>query len=224
MEISPQLQRKIRKVLENKGDVALAQLESMLELGDKLEDVAERISEAVKAIPQVEIPETEYPSSIEVVNLPEVQKVQIMNHPKEKDDNEVRVLLKELIAEVKKKDEYAYDIEIDDALKAELKGKDGEPGERGNDGSPDTPNEVVEKVIQSEKRIPKSKIEGLDDVERVARDAFRDGISATTVKTIETRLQTQIDTKITGVNTRKLTVSPTAPDNPQLYDLWIEIP
>ena len=36
-------------------------------------------------------------------------------------------------------------------------------------------------------------------------------------------LRQDIDTKITGVNTSKLTVSTTAPSNPQLNDLWLNI-
>lgn len=37
-------------------------------------------------------------------------------------------------------------------------------------------------------------------------------------------LTQQIDTKIEGVNVRRITVSPTAPENPHVNDLWIEIP
>lgn len=36
-------------------------------------------------------------------------------------------------------------------------------------------------------------------------------------------LRADVDTKIQGVNTNKLTVSDTAPANPKLYDLWVDI-
>lgn len=36
-------------------------------------------------------------------------------------------------------------------------------------------------------------------------------------------LRQDLDTKIEGVNTDKITVSTTAPTNPQLYDIWIDI-
>lgn len=35
-------------------------------------------------------------------------------------------------------------------------------------------------------------------------------------------LQTELDTKIVGVNTHKITVSPTAPSDPALNDLWVD--
>jgi hypothetical protein len=49
-------------------------------------------------------------------------------------------------------------------------GKKGKDGKDGKDGSPDTPDEVVEKVISSSKLIPKEKVEGLQDIENLARN------------------------------------------------------
>lgn len=47
-------------------------------------------------------------------------------------------------------------------------------GPAGKDGSPDTPDQVVDKVITSKKKIPRSKIDGLDDaliqIQRTARE------------------------------------------------------
>ena len=36
-------------------------------------------------------------------------------------------------------------------------------------------------------------------------------------------LQGQIDEKVKGVNTKKITISATEPSNPKLYDLWVDI-
>jgi hypothetical protein len=226
MDISPETQRKIRKILENEGDVTLAQLEAVLELGDKLESVIA----AIQGIPQTEIPENEYPSSIEVANLPEVQKVEITNPPEKPDDSEVRNLLRELVAEVKKKEQYEYSIEIDPPLKEQLRGErgvPGAPGVPGKDGSPDTPDQVVEKVIESKKLIPKKKVEGLEDLELITKNnAFRDGVSMTTVKGIETNLQNQINRRVVGIHTSGLTptlyVQPDAPSAPKEGDVWID--
>lgn len=223
MDLSPELQKKIRTILENEGDVDLAQLDALHEVGNKLDTVVA----AIQSIPETEIPENEYPTAIEVLNLPEVQKVELVNPPAEKDDTEIKNLLKELVTEVKKKDEFAYDIEVDDALKAELRGepgKDGEPGSTGKDGSPDTPDEVIEKVIESKKLIPRRKVEGLDELERRTDNSLKNSISYTTVRGIEANLQRQIDTKITGINIRTMYVSTDAPTSPQEYDVWIQIP
>lgn len=115
------LEKKISLFTQNNGNEFLTQLEATLELSDKLDSVVE----AVKAIPETVIPETlipEYPSEMVISNLPDVQKVEITNLPTEKDDKEQLALLKEISLELKKKEEYAYDIEIDSVLKEQLRG------------------------------------------------------------------------------------------------------
>ena len=37
------------------------------------------------------------------------------------------------------------------------------------------------------------------------------------------RIKNLEDTRVIGVNTHKITVSDTAPVNPALYDLWVDI-
>lgn len=164
------LKRKAQKLLNNNGDEFLTQLEATLELSDKLDS----LTEAVKAIPETVIPE--YPEPIEevvIANLPEVQKVEITNLPTEKDDKEQLALLKEISQELKKKEQYAYDIEIDPALKEQLKGERGEDGlsikgdkgDKGDDGSPDTPQEIVGKLstLSGEERLDARYIKNLPE-------------------------------------------------------------
>ncbi len=98
-------------------------------------------------------------------------------------------------------------------------GKNGKDGRDGIDGSPDTPEQVVDKVNLSSKLIKKEKVEGLLDIERMASangSAFRDGVSKTTY-------EQGIKYKVNSFTTSNITVSDTAPTNPQLYDLWVDI-
>jgi len=153
-DLNPQLKRKAQKVLDNQGDMPLAHLDAVLELGDT-------VAQAIKEIPQTV--------------FPDVQKVEIINP--EKDNGEQIQLLQEILAEAKKKEEYAYDIEIDPTLKAKLKGdkgdsiagKDGLDGIDGIDGidgvngSPDTGDEMVGKINTSELKISSERIEGFKD-------------------------------------------------------------
>jgi len=77
------LEKKISLFTNNKGNEFLTQLEATLELSDKLDSVVE----AVKSIPETVIPETlipDYPSEMVISNLPDVQKVELINPPKEK--------------------------------------------------------------------------------------------------------------------------------------------
>lgn len=162
------LKRKAQKLLNNNGDEFLTQLEATLDVVDKLQEVAD----AIKSIPETVLPE--YPEPIEevlIANLPEVQKVEITNLPTEKDDKEQLALLKEISLELKKKEQYAYDIEIDPALKEQLKGERGEDGlngldgKDGNDGSPDTPQEIVGKLstLSGEERLDAKYIKNLPE-------------------------------------------------------------
>lgn len=133
-----------------------------------INDNLEKLTEAVKAIPVVELPEPmeipeypEFPSEMQISNLPEVQKVEITNLPDEKDDKETVKLLQEILAESKKKEQYAYDIEIDPTLKEELRGLDGEDGK---DGIEIEPSEIVSKLesLKGNDRLSVEAIKGLD--------------------------------------------------------------
>ncbi len=94
------LEKKISLFTNNKGNEFLTQLEATLELSDKLDSVVE----AVKAIPETVIPETlipDYPSEMVISNLPDVQKVELVNPPKEKDDTAQLAILEKINSELK---------------------------------------------------------------------------------------------------------------------------
>ena len=126
-----ELAKKAAQSVVEHGSVSLATLKESIVIKDKIDELLSKEIE----MPEIEYPEMpEYPTEMVVSNLPEVQKVEIINLPEDKDDTETNNLLKTLIEEVKKKEEYEYDIKIDDALKAELKGADGKDGINGIDG------------------------------------------------------------------------------------------
>ena len=159
------LEKKISLFTNNKGNEFLTQLEATLELSDKLDSVVE----AVKSIPETVIPETlipEYPSEMAISNLPDVQKVEITNLPTEKDDKEQLALLKEISLELKKKEEYAYDIEIDSTLKEQLRGEKGESGKDGKSGTEITANEVALKLesLEGDDRLDVSAVKGTEEL------------------------------------------------------------
>lgn len=172
------LKRKAQKVLKNNGDVSLANLEATLDLTDKLDEV----TQAIKSIPETVIPETIIPEQKEII-FPDIQKVEITNLPKEKDDKQQVKLLQELLSEVKKKEDYAYDIEIDAALKEQLKGErgqDGKDGKDGVDGNVITPKEIVDKLesLEGEERLDVSYVRGTealveDIAKRVAKEEVK---------------------------------------------------
>lgn len=172
------LEKKISLFTNNKGNEFLTQLEATLELSDKLDSVVE----AVKAIPETVIPETlipEYPSEMVISNLPDVQKVEIINPPKEKDNKEELTLLKELVAEVKKKEQLAYDIEIDSTLKEQLRGytpvKDVDYFD-GKDGTEITNGEVRDKLeaLEGNDRLDVSAVKGTEElIEDIVNDKIR---------------------------------------------------
>lgn len=157
------LEKKISLLTNNKGNEFLTQLEATLEVSQKLDSVVE----AINNIPETVIPEMVIPEPLEevrITNLPEVQKVEITNLPQEKDDTEVKNLLKDLVAEVKKKEEYTYDIEIDPVLKDQLRGERGESGKDGKNGTEITPSEIVSKLesLQEDERLDVSAIRGTE--------------------------------------------------------------
>lgn len=140
--------------------VPLAQLtESIL--------INESLSKLTKAVEAIEIPEAqeieipEYPTEITVSNLPEIQRVEIVNPPKDKDDKAQLKLLKQIAEELKKKEQYTYDIEVDSNLKEQLRGEQGVPGKNGVEI---TPEEIKAKLegLEGEERLDASAIKNLD--------------------------------------------------------------
>lgn len=159
-----QLKRKAQKLLDNKGNQFLTQLEATLDVVDSLKEV----TEAIKSIPETiipEYPEIVIPEQKEVV-FPDIQKVELINPPKEKDDKEVQKLLKELVAEVKKKEQYAYDIEIDSALKEQLRGEKGDKGEDSKNGNEIEAVEIANKLetLEGGERLDVSAVKGTEEL------------------------------------------------------------
>jgi len=172
------LEKKISLFTNNKGNEFLTQLEATLELSDKLDSVVE----AVKSIPETVIPETlipEYPSEMVISNLPDVQKVEITNLPEEKDNKEELALLKEIASELKKKEEYAYDIEIDSVLKEQLRGYTPVKGVDyfdGKDGTEITNGEVRDKLeaLEGNDRLDVSAVKGTEElIEDIVNEKIR---------------------------------------------------
>ena len=129
---------------------------------DEIKGALEDVVKAVKNIPKVEIPEAKEPlEEVSVKNFPDVQRVEITNHPAEKDDTKQVELLEGILEEVKKKEQYTYDIEVDSNLKEQLRGEQGVPGK---DGVEITPEEVRDKLagLEGEERLDASAIKNLD--------------------------------------------------------------
>lgn len=153
-----------RKVVDNgvgPHAIPLAQLTESILLNEKLDQLLSKEAPEMPEYPEIEIPE--FPSEITVANLPEVQKVEITNLPNEKDDKEQLKLLKQIAEELKKKEQYTYDIEVDSDLKEQLRGEQGIPGK---DGVEITPEEVRSKLeeLEGDERLDASAIKGLDNL------------------------------------------------------------
>ena len=147
--------RRAKKVVDNGTGpfaVPLAQLTESIITNDKLD----QLTEAIKSIELPEYPEIEIPESKEVV-FPEIQKVEITNLPETPDISKQLALLKEIASELKKKEQYTYDIEVDSNLKEQLR---GERGPRGENGSPDTAQEIADKLNTLEEKVDLSVLKG----------------------------------------------------------------
>jgi YD repeat-containing protein len=144
---------KLKKIAQE-GGIEMATFNQILETSDLVKELSAK----------------EYPEPVEEVtikNLPEVQKVEITNFPKEESDKEELALLRQIAEELKKKEEYTYDIEIDPALKEQLKGDKGEDGidgidgKDGKDGTEITVEEIADKINSKKDIINASSIRGL---------------------------------------------------------------
>jgi len=88
--------------------------------------------------------------------------------------------------------------------------------------------EKVSKDVESLKNTPNTTEELRKEMGgfNAFAENFEHNVHAYTLKPMQQLamgLQGQIDTKIEGVNTSKLTVASTAPSSPKLYDLWVDI-
>lgn len=173
------IKRRAKKVVDAGMSIPLANLAEQMDTNDKLniliskEVVFPEIPEFPNEITISNLPETQ---KVEVINPVEIQKVEITNLPEEKNNKEELQLLKEIASELKKKEDYAYDIEIDSALKEQLKGEKGEDGKNGNEIEP---KEVVSKLesLEGEERLDISAVRGVEaTVESIAKYVFKEEI------------------------------------------------
>jgi hypothetical protein len=205
-----ELARKTAKSIVDHGSIPMATLKESIILQDKVNELLEKEIEFPEVEPFPEFPD--YPTSIEVTNLPEVQKVEIVNHPKEKDDKEQITLLKEISQELKKKEEYAYDIEIDSTLKEQLKGDKGDVGENGKDGNKIEPKEIVDKLesLDGDERLDVSAVRGTEAlIEDIAKKIAKEEVKK--VKKTTVISGGGIQSVVAGTN---VTVDNTDPLNP----------
>lgn len=118
-----------------------------------------------------------------------------------------------------------------------IDGKDGLDGPPGLDGSPDSPKDVKDKLesLKGNKRLSIDAVRGFDKVADAVNTVSQ------SVSFLPRTLDAQYDAAITGTqnnnsllqyktSTKKwfngvsLTVSATAPTDPKLNDLWVDIP
>lgn len=138
---------------------------------------------------------------------------------------EVLKNLQSSIEEIKKIQQETISLKPKDGIDGytPIKGTDYFDGEDGKDGSPDTAEQIAEKLNSLEEVIDQKVIKGLtkqikDLSSNIAHNAVK-----TYTGTSEKRVEELTNNKITSFTTDKLTVSATAPSNPQLYDLWYDI-
>jgi beta-glucosidase-like glycosyl hydrolase len=89
---------------------------------------------------------------------------------------------------------------------------------------------LKKEIARVEGKVDAIKIPEIDTSKFFFRDEFSeyfehniDTLGMPDFRKLSMGLQQQIDEKVTGVNTHKITVSTSAPSNPQLYDLWVDI-
>jgi hypothetical protein len=84
---------------------------------------------------------------------------------------------------------------------------------------------LEERIDTTEAKIPK--IEAIEaevaELKEVTAKTNLDLMGMPDFRKLGVGLREDIDKKIEGVNTHKLTVSDTEPSNPQLNDLWVDI-
>lgn len=119
-------------------------------------------------------------------------------------------------------------------------GREGKPGKDGKDGS----DANIEPYVQDLREVQSSHVELYERVESLPikeekdvealRTEFRNEldqqikmVDMPDIRHLGVGLQGQIDLRIEGASpnrtTPKLTISPTAPANPKLYDIWLDI-
>jgi len=172
-----ELAKKTAKSIVDHGSIPMATLKESIILKEKVDELLAKEIEFPEPEPFPRFPD--YPTEITVTNIPEVQKVEIINHKKDKDDKEQLQLLKQIADEIKKKEQYTYDIEIDAILKEQLKGDKGEDGKDGVDGNKIEPQEIVTKLesLDGDERLDVSAIRGTEAlIEDIAKKIAKEEV------------------------------------------------
>lgn len=116
-----------------------------------------------------------------------------------------------------------------------IDGVDGQDGQNGTDGVdlfPNTPNEEVDKINEATNQIKKERVQGLADIERLAsmnvqspaprQMIYRNGVQVGQARNVN------FNNSIVSIQDDRATITPiyvstTAPTNPQVNDLWLDI-
>lgn len=148
------IKRKVEKVVKNQGDTSLAHLEATLELSDKIDE----LKEAIQSIPETVIPEPkelpEYPTKMEM-SLTGISVVTLKGDVGEKGEKGEKGDTGE------KGKDGENGINGRDGVDGR-DGLDGINGENGKDGSPDTAEQVRDKLetLEGDERLKRSAIQG----------------------------------------------------------------
>ncbi len=81
------------------------------------------------------------------------------------------------------------------------------------------PDQIVDKVNRADTKIKKERIEGLADIERMAKANAFDPTMGPSFNDLTRKVDGTSDNQTTP----KITVSLNAPTSPKLYDLWVDI-
>ena len=205
MDLSPKEQRKLEKVLETAVEGELTTIEQVFAVEDRV-DALEEVIPSLATKEEVSLALSE----IELQKGDQGEKGEDGLDGLDGEDGETPI----------KNVDYFDGKDGRDGIDGinGLDGKDGVDGLPGKDGSPDTPDQVVDKVNESTKLIKRERVEGMSDIERLAKANnfdFRIGVSKTEV--------TQISNRVTTLEGQQIIISADAPSNPNLHALWIDL-
>lgn len=168
------LARKTAKSIVDHGSIPMATLKESIKLHDKVDELLAK--------------EIVFPEPVPFPEIPEV------------DLSPISEKLDELMVETKKKDLLEYDLQIDEKTRKKLKGDkgdrgfpgldgytpikgkdyfDGEQGKPGKDGSPDTAEQVRDKLeeLKEDERLDISAVRGVDKkIEKIAKKIAKEEV------------------------------------------------
>lgn len=168
-------QEHLTELNDTAKDVVLIQakqLEIVSEISSKLDkddqptiDKIDQLITSINQLPEEIKKLDKFHSLVEAINglskniTPTVQEIDLTATNK---------LLSDLLVESKKKEDYEYDLQIDNKLKEKLR---GDKGERGADGSEDSGEQIKEKLegLSKGKRLDYNKLDNAPDIEQIVR-------------------------------------------------------